>query len=461
MVKKYVYELGGLDGDGQGCAASEARALAALAAKNDAIHATLDMCKNQITRHYHNHRWDNCKKYTNEYELVFTSLSDLPGLSSVSPISRSFFKLWEMLHDFCDDVFPGGAEAWSVRPVRAAFLAEGPGGFMEALARFRASAHSCRNGGVTPIDDLHGITLVPSTGSGRGVPAWRLPSSQLLRPGSFTVHQGADGTGNLYSVANIDHFADAVGRGSCDVVTADGGFDFSSNFNGQEEASMRLIACEVLGALMLQRAGGALILKVYDMKARATIRLLHALRTCYRCVRLIKPLTSRPANSEKYVLCCGFHGADAAAVVRVAAALRRACTAWAHDSNVDLDHELGASLSPLPVCLMRDVVEFNTVYIARQVCYISRTLLLIQEDVAAVPSRQTLADRIQCQLHKSLRWCYKYNVPVSMAVIRQYQPLIATAAAKRPHHQLQAHHHHHQPPTQPQPAAQPAAAPRG
>ena len=60
------------------------------------------------------------------------------------------------------------------------------------------------------------------------------------------MHQGADGTGNLYDVANIDHFVHAFGGpGSADFVTADGGFDFRRNVNRQEERSLHLIVVEL------------------------------------------------------------------------------------------------------------------------------------------------------------------------------------------------------------------------
>lgn len=407
MVKKYVYQLGDYPCPPAAASAAEARETAALEAKNDALHATLEMCKNQITRHHANHKWDHCKKYTNEYELVFTSSSDLPGLSSLSPISRSFFKLWELLHDFRADLLCADAEK-----MRAAFLAEGPGGFMEAFAHFREAA------GGGQADELHGMTLQPHGAQppARAAPSWRLPS-QLLRTGGYALHHGCDGTGNLYSVANVDHLAAEVGPGSCHLVTADGGFDFSSNFNSQEEVSTRLVACEVLAALALQRAGGAFVLKVYDMQTRATVRILHALRACYGCVRLVKPLTSRPANSEKYVVCTGFLGAGSPAAAAATAALRRACLSGGSPQAVVRELE---ALGQLPAAFMRDVVEFNTVYIARQVCYISRTLLLIKEDAAEVPQRTPLSDRVRCQLQKSLRWCHKYNVPVSLAAVRRY-----------------------------------------
>jgi hypothetical protein len=54
--------------------------------------------------------------------------------------------------------------------------------------------------------------------------------------------------------------------------------------------------------------GGVFILKIYDVHFEITNQLLMLLCLYYRKVGIIKPLTSRPGNSEKYVLCEGFFG---------------------------------------------------------------------------------------------------------------------------------------------------------
>ena len=46
----------------------------------------------------------------------------------------------------------------------------------------------------------------------------------------------------------------------CDFITADGGFDYSVDFNKQEEISVNLIFCEILYALILQKQDGCFIL---------------------------------------------------------------------------------------------------------------------------------------------------------------------------------------------------------
>lgn len=407
MVHKFVFRLANAsDGRDHDRRMTDEREYSELVAKNAWLHSTLNKCKNQITQYYSNRKWEQCKKYTNEYELVFTTCPEFPGIASYTPISRSFFKLWEMLFDYATEL---GSDRRT--PMRAMFLAEGPGGFMESFAKFR-SDHV-----PDVVDELHGITLLSRY---RNVPTWKTQALARIPRHTIRIHRGEDGTGDLYRVANIDHLVDSVGASSCHFVTADGGFDFSGDFNNQEQSSTRLITAEVYAALRLQASGGCFVLKIFDVHANATMRLLAALCGCYRDVRIVKPLTSRPANSEKYVMCTDYSGADSKSARAVLSALRTACEEGGAPSAVD------ARLIEVDVLitrdLLRDVVEYNCHYITRQICYISRTILLIMQDQART-CKQQRADRVRLQLQKSLRWCHKYKIPLNPASLRKYSAL--------------------------------------
>ena len=419
MVKKYMYELRGPYPSLQAAYPQDAENCRALVAANDSLHATLNICKNQISRHHHSRRWDQCKRFTNEYELVFTSSAEFPGVVSHAPISRSFFKLWELLHDVPE-------LASRDAPMKAAFVAEGPGGFIESFIRYRSARR--RHAAHQPCDQLHGMTLISRH---KNVPGWKVQGAA-----GVVLHRGADGTGDLYRLANIDALCNEVGEGTCDLVTADGGFDFSGDFNNQEDASLRLLLCEVYAATRLQRAGGAFVLKVYDVHSLATMRLLYALRECYARMRITKPLTSRPANSEKYVLCTGFVRCGPTLL----SALRAACSSGGAPAHADA--ALRDVFPRIPASFLRDLVHFNAVYITRQMCYIGRTILMIQETGAQSPAggegnvmnaatlsmdtaitvpaiRASLRD----QLCKSIRWCHKYRIPASLSAMGYYRRL--------------------------------------
>jgi hypothetical protein len=417
MVRKYAYDLpplaeGGGGGDEPGCTR--------LVADNADLHDGLSACKDLISRYHHDKRWDSYKRRTNEYELVFTSppaaaCAHQPAVASYSPISRSFFKLWEMLCDFGGDVIAPNSEAIAVR---AAFLAEGPGGFMESFARWRCGGGRRRlllPHQDPPIvkDELHGITLISQRN--KAVPGWKVHAATAGGAATVHLHRGVDGTGDLYRMENLDAFVRAVGRRSCTLVTADGGFDFSCDFNNQEEASSRLVVCEVYAALRLQLLGGALVLKLYDVRTMGMLRLLHALRACYGRVRLLKPLTSRPANSEKYLLCTGFTGP----MPGLLPALRRACGGGGSSGQIDAALR---AVAPLDAGVMRGVLAFNTAHVCRQMCCIMHTLALIQRTAGDADDARTQLLR---QLGKSVRWCHKYGIPASVPALQHYRRLLA------------------------------------
>jgi hypothetical protein len=67
---------------------------------------------------------------------------------------------------------------------------------------------------------------------------------------------------------------------------------------------------EVLYALSLQKPGGTFVLKIFDTFTRVTVDIIHLLAVFYSDVIIIKPNTSRVANSEKYIVCKGFKHSD-------------------------------------------------------------------------------------------------------------------------------------------------------
>ena len=71
------------------------------------LNEKLNNAKNRINAYYENNcaLWDKFKKFSNEYEFVYTSssMNDYKNISNIYPISRSYFKLWEIIYDFKDN----------------------------------------------------------------------------------------------------------------------------------------------------------------------------------------------------------------------------------------------------------------------------------------------------------------------------------------------------------------------
>ena len=62
--------------------------------------------------------------------------------------------------------------------------------------------------------------------------------------------------------------------------------------------------------LACQNLGGTFICKFFDLYSKTSIKLIYLLKCLYNEVIIDKPVTSRPANSEKYIICKDFLGID-------------------------------------------------------------------------------------------------------------------------------------------------------
>ena len=355
--------------------------------------------KNIINRVGTNKNWDTFKKQTNNYELVFTTSNVFPSIANICPYSRSYFKHWEILNDFKEEL-----GLYKKENVKCAFLAEGPGGFIEAFARHRKDIKDTKDTkDIKDIDTLYGVTLISND---RQVPSWKF-SREFIATHNIKLLFGKDGDGSLYSIANIDSFINEVGQNQCDYVTADGGFDFSNNFNDQESASLLLVTSEIYTALSLQKIGGTFVLKIYDISLDLTKKLLFILSTVYDTITFIKPHTSRPANSEKYVMCSGYGGAPD----HIMAMLRQSIETRSYGQIVD-------TIDP-SVEFLESVALYNVVFVMKQIIYINRTMNHIWR-------RADPWETARQQVENAIRWCHKYNVAINKPHLQFYKRLLYT-----------------------------------
>ena len=76
--------------------------------------------------------WDVFKKYTNPYEYIHTVIPfKKKCVSKYKPLSRSYFKMIEIINTLNLE--------FDSRPIQTFHLAEGPGGFIEAIVNLRNS----------------------------------------------------------------------------------------------------------------------------------------------------------------------------------------------------------------------------------------------------------------------------------------------------------------------------------
>lgn len=90
------------------------------------------------------------------------------------------------------------------------------------------------------------------------------------------------------------------------LVMCDGGFSVEGEENIQEILSKRLYLCQFIVGLSLCRvggdgckAGGNFLCKLFDIFTPFSMGLVYLMYAAFRRVSLHKPVTSRPANSER------------------------------------------------------------------------------------------------------------------------------------------------------------------
>ena len=329
--------------------------------------------------------WDKYKKITNPFEYINTPFdAHTPCVCQYKPISRAFFKLHEILQ-CCSFHFPYTMNSYH--------LAEGPGGFIEAILYHRRQRE----------DLYYGMTLLERD---KDIPVWDKCQRNLMKSNKNIHIEEGDGTGNLLHLENLLYVKEKHG-GSMDFVTGDGGFDFSHDFNQQEESAINLIFAEVCFAMVLQKKGGSFVLKVFDTYTSTMTEIIYLLTYLYEEVIFIKPTMSRPANSEKYIVCMKFkqvHNLEA--MIEKMILFYPRLKAEPIYSFLDLY---------IPNCFLSKLKEINSILGQAQNIAILKILLSISDES---PENQEYYKKRY--LVKCMKWCKKQNLPIHETLVSMY-----------------------------------------
>lgn len=338
--------------------------------------------------------WDSIKKYTNPFEFIHTAIPNCKTytVSKLRPLSRSFYKMIELHATFFN---------MSHEPTRMTsfHLAEGPGGFIEALVHIRS--RQCHD---TQSDVHYGMTLLNQDAS---CPGWKKSKGFLdAHPNRVCVETGADGTGNIISLNNFEHCVSKY-QNTCDLITADGGFDFSCDFNNQETMVSRLLASEMGFALALQKYKGHFILKVFDTFTKPTIDILHVLCNLYNEVFVSKPCTSRHANSERYIVCKHFRLKTSDALLPHLRIMFKQLEDFPQDASI-------TSILPLEhdSYFLNKIEECNAIIGQQQMEIINSTIHLIINKGHA----EKLESIKRQNVIKCISWCDKHGIPYNKII---------------------------------------------
>ena len=313
---------------------------------------------------HHPKKWNNIKKIIHEYEYVYTSSNPSYNVSSVIPISRSYFKLTEIINHH--KIFDISTQ------INCLSLAEAPGGFIQSLLGYKSQ-----------INKIYALSLLSED---KSVPYW---NRKIINHKLIEFVYGSTKNGDLQDISNLLSLVRVFKNKKMYLITADGGFDYTQDYNKQERMSLSLIYGEIFMALNVQEKGGIFICKVFDLFIKETIKLIYLLTLSYDKVVIHKPFMSRLSNSEKYLICKGFKGYNK----NIINTLFRSFKDYNIDQKIDVNYE-------------KSLMNFNDEYTNQQIKQISLGIKLIEEkSTGDKPSFN--------QIRSAISWCNANSVPIN------------------------------------------------
>ena len=352
---------------------------------NNKVSAKIINAKNKIDNYnnYNNYnQWDKAKKITNPYDKIYITYKKKKN----EPLSRSYFKMIEMSQEFLKKIIDCD------KPIKTVHLAEGPGGFIEGLIELRklnSSVHQYK-------DKYYGMTLAPKN---EYIPGWTRSCNFLKKNKNVYIVKGIDNTGDLYNVDNHNYLISRIGNDKADLVTGDGGFDFSVDYNQQEILAYKLIFSQIILGLSIQAKHGTFICKLFDTNTLLSKQMIYILMMHYKRVYYYKPVTSRPANSEKYIICEDFSGINDYEIYQ----LQNILTIW---NKLPKSYSVTSIMEEHTINdkMIEAIDETNNELQDIQISYINSTISLIKKPM----NRYDLTNNINTQVKNSESWINNY-----------------------------------------------------
>ena len=230
---------------------------------------------------------------------IYLELKD----NEIDILSRSFYKMWEMLFLF---------DLANKKDLTYAAIAEGPGAFIQAVINYREKL-----GNGIKNDKIFSVTIHSEKDNYIEMGKQFIGHYNKLNPGLLNIHKTvtiaeskkhkSKDNGDITQIKTISLFKKDIEKSKnyADLITADGNLDWDDD-NFEEQEGYQLILGEIIAGLKVQAKDGNFVLKIFESFTIPTLKMIYILSSFYEETYLYKPYFSRPSKSEKYLICKGF-----------------------------------------------------------------------------------------------------------------------------------------------------------
>lgn len=352
--------------------------------------------------------WKKVRWFINEYDFLVKD----------PIINRAFYKYWEIINEF--DIFEHYKNSDIIF-----HCAEAPGGFIQGTNIFlqleRLELDHIDSSKTEPDED--GFIPVRSKKNkkpkmkykiytislNKDLPqykAYNLPSfNRNVLNKQVVITYGQDNTGDINNWDNIKHIG-TIAKSPFYLITADGGFDEGTDFNNKEQLHYGLILSEIYAAISLQAENGHFILKIFDLFTETSVHLIYLLSLCYENLYVYKPKTSRPTNSEKYIVCKGFNvNKDYKNYL-----LKVLNTVQYHLLNASQKHISFTLFDVIPVHFLQSIKNINSKILDKQCLHLKNAVELCSSNTFLTEYEAKLQSAIENRKQTFNEWANTYNL---------------------------------------------------
>lgn len=230
-------------------------------------------------------------------------------------------------------------------------------------------------------------------------------NEEIVNLDKFTINTGEDGTGDLYHNSDsFIQFALASRLDYYDLIMCDGGFNVESNEELQETLSTRLILCEFYIGASLVKDNRHFVCKIFDTYTQFMADLMYLMSVLFENIYIFKPISSRPANAERYFVGRNLKSERRSEIVNILNKLYKGYNEKEYYSSV---------LKSLPKDYVDWLIEMNQINLDRQIEYTDRI-------VKHLNGNRT-DNQVQYNLYKAL---VLWNIPdnVDRTILRPIKP---------------------------------------
>lgn len=356
-----------------------------------------------------NEDWKRVRWFINDYDFLVKD----------PIINRAFYKYWEIINEF--DIFENYNETDLIL-----HCAEAPGGFIQGtniylqIDRHVLSENENTVSKPQPDNDgfievkkkkkqklktskIYTISLNKDLSQYR---SYNLPSYNKNVVNKYVhVTYGKDNTGDINNLENINYIK-TISKNNFFLITADGGFDEGTDFNNKEQLHYSLILSEIYAAISSQQTNGHFILKVFDVFTETSIHLLYLLSLCWKNVFIYKPKTSRPTNSEKYIICKNFNLSEENRELIINTLQKLAL----HTKRLNAKYISFTLFKQIPEEFIQNICDINKSLIQTQCDFLKHAIKLCQDTDFLESYDTILQESIEKRKEIFKKWESTYNL---------------------------------------------------